>query len=371
MKKVVILGCGFGGLSAAIELSKNKNISVSVIDKSENFTLIPVLPDIIGREINPQNVVFPIGKLSKKYNFDFINSLAKNINIQNNNVLTEKEIVKYDYLIIAVGAETNFYGDRGVESKALKLDNAEDSKKIHDTVMNCSYQHFVVSGGGYTGIEVATNIKLLLDKKKMNKKVTIVEASPSLLGAIPKWMKEYIIKNLKKMKVEFKIETSVKAVEGKTITLSTGEKIESAILIWSAGVKTPDVVYNLDNKKTKQGRIIVDEYLKIKDNCFIIGDSASFDKLRMAVRFSIQQGRLAAKNIINLIKGKKLQKYKPFDLGYLLPMANNACCGIILGMPVKGFLAIWAHYFLSVWLSYGKNNKLGIIKDLLYNRSIF
>ena len=86
----------------------------------------------------------------------------------------------------------------------------------------------------------------------MNKKVTIVEASPSLLGAIPKWMKEYIIKNLKKMKVEFKIETSVKAVEGKTITLSTGEKIESAILIWSAGVKTPDVVYNLDNKKTIQ-----------------------------------------------------------------------------------------------------------------------
>lgn len=364
--KIVIIGCGFGGLSAAIKLAQvGWLVEITVIDKRKDFTFLPLLPDIIGRQISPENMVYPIVKIAKKFSFRLIQDRVHKIEPDKNKVLADKDEIDYDYLMIAAGSETNFYGNTQVQQNAFKLDDAEDGKKIEQAVRNGKNHTILVSGGGYTGIEVATNLKVLIDKKKLNKKVMIVELGPSLLGPLPQWMKDYVIKGLNHMGIEFLLNTSIKEIQGTKITLSNGQTLDPAMLIWTAGVKTPDAVYNLAGEKTKQGRLVVDEYLRIKENVFAIGDCAAVGKLRMAVRFSIQQGRVAAENILRSIKQKNLRKYRPFDWGYFVPMANNSSCGIALGMNLKGFIGILGHYFLCIWLSYGLKNRLGLIKDLL------
>ncbi len=369
MKKVVIIGCGFGGLSAAIKLSAKADLEVMVVDQRKNFTFLPLLPDIIGREFSPENLIYPIEKLSQKYKFKFVNNKVMKVELETNKIVTGKEELNYDYLIIAAGSETNFYGNTQIMENAFKVDDQEDAKKIHDSVLSGKYDTFFISGGGYTGVEVATNLKKLLNKHNSSQKVIILEVGPSLLGPLPDWMKEYVKKGLARMGIEYRVKTSVQKIENGTITLSDGQQLSKAMLIWSAGVKTPQFVSSLSIEKTKQGRLKVNEYLQIENNCYVVGDCAAFSTLRMSARFAIQEGRVAAENIVRQVARQEQKKYQAFDWGYFIPMANNWSCGIALGNKLKGFIGILGHYFLCLWLSYGFKNRLGILKKLLFKLS--
>ena len=140
------------------------------------------------------------------------------------------------------------------------------------------------------------------------------------------------------------------------------------MVFWTAGVKTSDFISKLNVEKTGQGRIKVDEFLRLKDGIFVVGDAAGFlykkMPLRMAVQFSILQGRIAGANVINTILNKPLIKYNPKDLGYVIPMANNKSCSKILGLNLKGVFPTILHYFMCIYRSYGLYNKFGILKDL-------
>jgi NADH dehydrogenase len=366
MKKIVIIGGGFGGLSAAFKLApKSSLLEVTVIDPRKDFTFLPLLPDLIGREISPEHLTYPIAKIAEKFGFHHLPARVNKIDLDQKKVVADKNEIDYDYLMIAAGSETNFYGNKEVEQNALKLDDAADGVRIHAAVLSGKYDTFIVSGGGYTGMEAATNLKLLLKKKKLDKKVMVVEIGPALLGPLPQWMKDFVMRQLEKLGIEYFVKTSIKQIAGDKISLSDGREVGRALLIWSAGVKTPAAVSALAVEKTRQGRLAVDEYLRIRENCFAVGDCAASGNLRMAARFSIQQGRVAAQNILRNIRGKKLKKYRSFDWGYFVPLANNTACGITLGMNLKGFIGILGHYFLCFWLSYGLRNRFGLIRDLL------
>jgi NADH:ubiquinone reductase (H+-translocating) len=153
------------------------------------------------------------------------------------------------------------------------------------------------------------------------------------------------------------------------LRLSSGEILDRALLIWAAGVRTGDFIPALDIDKTVQGRINVDEFLRADDSVFVIGDAANFPYrgsfLRMAVQFAIAQGSAAGQNILALIHHKPLRSFKPRDLGYLIPMANNRSCGIVLGLKVKGVLATFFHYFMCVYRTYSLRNKFGFFRELL------
>jgi NADH dehydrogenase len=373
MKRIIILGCGFSGLSAAGYFAgfarRNKTIEILAIDKSKYFNFLPMLPDCLGRGVNPEFLTYDIEHFAKARNFKFLNAQVSAIDLEKKEVSVSGQLLSYDYLLISSGTETNFYGNDALAKAAYKLDSSDDAKKIRQALNDDSLDTYVVAGGGYTGIEVATNLSLYAKKKSLKKRVFVVERAPAILGPLPGWMRDYVQKNLKELKIEVFTDTAIKEAKGREILLTSGIRFTNALLIWTAGVKTALYLQNLALKKNPQGRIEADEYLRLNDNCFVAGDSALFkyqdNFLRMSVQFAITQGRCAALNIIRSILGKTLLAYRPQDPGYIIPLANNRACGKILGKDMRGCLPIMLHYLMCIYRARGLGNKLGIIRDLI------
>jgi len=370
MKRVLIIGGGFGGLTAASILCKSSlRLDVTLIDKKLSSDFLPNLPDVIGRGMNPEFLTCKIEALGKEYGFKFINEEVVSVSLEKKQAQTASGVLNYDYLIIASGSETNFYGNENIKNFAYKLDDAEDAKTILKALKQGIFDTFIIAGGGYTGVEVATNLRLFLDKNKKHNRIIIVERSPSILGSLPGWMKNYVSGNLKRLNVDILVNGAIEKIEEDKVYISVGEIFNKACVIWAAGVKTSDFIQNLNVEKNRQGRINVDDYLRLNDNCFVIGDAANFSynsvNLRMAVQFAIAEGASAAINIIKTIKGQRLHKFKPVDLGYIIPMANNRSCGAVFGINLTGFLPTVFHFVMCIYRSWGLRNKFGIIKSLL------
>ncbi|MDD5356515.1 MAG: FAD-dependent oxidoreductase [Candidatus Omnitrophica bacterium] len=371
MKKVIIIGGGFAGLSALAVFcrSKRQDLEVTLINEKDKVSFLPMLPDCLGRNINPEHLIFDLAEFSAKKHSNFIMDKVAAVNLEKRELVISNKNLKYDFLIISSGSETNFYGNNEIRHHSFKLDDAQDAGLIRKSLDENKYDSFLVTGAGYTGIEVATNLRVYLEKRKINKRIIIVERAASILGPLPQWTKDYVADNLKRLNIEVLLNSSIDKAEGGKISLSGGVSFDNSMLIWAAGVKTSDFIQNLNVEKNPQGRIRVDEYLRVNNTCFAAGDAAYFSYknnfLRMAVQFAIIQGDCCAKNIIKNIEGRKLIKFRPIDLGLIIPMANNKAAGRVLGIEMKGFLPIFFHYVMCIYRSYGLKNKFGIIKDLM------
>lgn len=371
MHKIVIIGGGFGGLTAARRLCLSGfSFEGALIDKKKSSDFLPALPDCLGRGIDPGCLAYPIGYMCEAAGFKFINDEVMSIDVEKKEISMKSRALNYDFLIIASGSETNFYGNENIRKYACKLDDAEDAGNIVEKLNEGSYKTYIIGGGGYTGVEAAANLAVFLSKKKIaGARVIIVERSGSILGPLPEWMKIYAFRNLKQLNVEIFVNSRIEKIEGQKAYVSGGRVFDNSLVIWAAGVKTADFIQDLGAKKNPQGRIEVDEYLRLNRHCFVIGD-ASYVRckdifLRMAVQFSIAQGRCAARNIINTIKGRRLDRYSPVDLGYIIPMANNMSCGKILGINMKGFMPTVFHFMMCVYRSWGWRNKINLLKGLI------
>jgi len=368
MKKIIIIGGGFAGLSALAVFCRreSRDFEITLIDEKDNASFLPMLPDCLGRGVAPEHLLYDLAGLSAKKHFNFIMDKVIGINLEKKEVMTSKVNLNYDFLIVASGSETNFYGNSRLKDCSFKLDNAQDAGSMRKALDD--YDCFLIFGAGYTGIEVATNLRIYLEKKKIDKRIVIVERSAAMLGPLPQWMKDYVADNLKRLNIEVLINSSLDKVEGSKVSLTGGATFDNSMLIWAAGVKTSDFIQNLNVEKNPQGRIKVDEYLRVDNACFAAGDAAYFSRnnifLRMAVQFAVAQGNCCAKNIIRSAQGKRLIKFRPLDLGLIIPMANNRAAGRILGVNMKGFLPVFFHYLMCIYRSYSLRNKLGIIKDL-------
>lgn len=370
MKKVLIIGGGFAGLSALNKLSRfSKKTDIALVDKKKEFNFLPVIPDIVGRKIDPCFLTNNLEDMCRKQGCKFINEEIISLDLKNKFAYGSKQDIVYDFLLIASGSQTNFYGNDLVEKNSYKLDSVLDAYKILGTLNSKKFNTFIIAGGGYTGIEIASNLKRHINSLKIDKKVVIIEKAPSLLGPLPDWMKQYVSRNLIRLNIEFYTNIEIANIEPNKVTLSNGKIFDKSMLIWTAGVRTGEFIEKLDVEKNHQGRIKVDSYLRLSDSCFVAGDAALFSyrgkDLRMAIQFAISQGEHAAKNILNIVLNKPLREFKPLDLGYIIPMANNISCGNILGFNIRGAIPIILHYFMCIYRSFGLRNKIGILIDLI------
>ncbi|MDD3087838.1 MAG: FAD-dependent oxidoreductase [Candidatus Omnitrophica bacterium] len=364
MKSIIVIGGGFSGLACIKRLLTYRGkAEITLINDKQDFNFLPLLPDCISGRVNPEYLTFNLANLSRRINF--VKERVTGIDLEGKRVVFSGLTFNYDFLLVGSGTETNFYGNEEIRKAAIKLDNTDDVNSFIGVMSQGRVSAYVIAGAGYTGIEVATNLRVALNKQGIKGKIVIVERATSILGPLPQWMKDYVLTNLKNMDIEVLTDLSVDRVYGRRIDLSGGQVFDDAVLIWTAGVETSAFIRNLNVEKSPQGRIRVDEYLRFNDSCFAAGDAAFFSYkdsyLRMAVQFSIVQGDCAGLNIIKSMQGKSLVKYRPVDLGYIIPMANNRSCGILFGFKVKGVFPVFLHYLMCIYRSLGLRNKLGVL----------
>lgn len=369
MKRVLIIGGGFAGCAALRRLSCHpKEVMITLIDKKQEFNFLPLLPDLIGRGVGGRFLTLRIDALATHKGFCFVRDEVVSIDVASRTVSTNTKQLPYDYLLIASGSETNFYGNEEIRNAACKIDEVSDLEKIVGILNKDEYTTFVIAGGGYTGIEVATNLVSYCRRFRKNKKVVIVEFAPQLLGSLPEKIRRDVQDTIKRLGIVTLFGSTVTKASGSFVHVSDGTVFEKALLIWTAGVKTASFIQNLPFEKNRQGRLKVDECLRLKESIFAAGDACEFiyrhNPLRMAVQFSIAQGEHAAQNILGLIRNAPLKKFKPLDLGYIIPMANNRSSGLVMGMYVQGMLATLLHYAMCVYRLPTLKNKFGLMRTL-------
>lgn len=369
MKRVLIIGGGFAGCTALERLSRYpKEVMATLVDRKKEFNFLPLLPDLIGRGLKPQYLTLDIESLVTRKGFCFVRGEVVSIDIAAKTVSTGTTQLPYDYLLIASGSETNFYGNEEFKAAAYKIDEAADMEKIIAALKDKKYTTVVISGGGYTGIEVATNLVSYCRQAGKHKKIVIVESAPSLLGMFPQGLRNDTQKNLKRLGIEVLLGCTVLKATGSTLHISNGKVFDEVLFIWTAGVKTALFVEQLPFEKNRQGRLKVDAYLRVQGDIFAAGDASAFfyrgNPLRMAVQFSILQGRVAAENMLRRMRNAPLKEFKPVDLGYIIPMANNRSCGMVMGIYVKGILATLLHYLMCLYRLPTLRNKLGLMRTL-------
>ncbi len=366
--RVVIVGAGFGGLSAARELS-GVQADVLVVDR-QNFHLFqPLLYQVATAGLEPEEIAHPVRQILRgRSNVRFRMATATGVDWAGRQVVTDVGPIPFDYLILAAGSATNFFGIDGVAAHAQPLKGLNEAVNVRNHLLSCferaiaepdparrsALLTFVVAGGGPTGVEfagaLAELIRLVLvhdyvglDLKES--RVILVESGPALLPVMAPSLQKAAIRALRTKGVDVRLSTSVRGFDGKTIAVGDGETIQASTLVWAAGVRGADLGAALGLPLPKSGRVPVEPTLQIATHpeAFVIGDLASFSvdgkPLPMVAPAAIQQGHIAGENIRRAISGLPLLTFSYRDKGTMATIGRNSAVCQIGRLRLTGFAA--------------------------------
>lgn len=378
MKHVVVIGGGVAGINALERLrKKSKSLRITLVDKRTTSDFLPLLPDMLWRDIHGYNLEYDLAAFCRRNQIDFKCASVQRIDIAQHEIHTSEDVIEYDELVIACGTQTCFYGNNRLKKVAYTLESVGDAWKLRTALNDCTHDAYIVVGGGYVGIEVACALKsFILSKrtsglgnaKPFNPEIVVVEKADRLLPMLPIWISNYVKAYLKKQNITVVNCLTVSDAQDKTVSLSDGKVYVNSLLVWSAGVCAQDFITSLQLKKNRQGRVSVDETFSIAESVYVIGDAAVYEykgkALRMSYKCAKDQGRYVADYIISRVKGAKQPKpYRPFDPGYIVPMGAKAACGNVFGFRIKGCLFL--HYIVGFYLLRAWKNKLALFKAIL------
>lgn len=381
MNKVAIIGGGFAGIAAARVLAKNRcerpsashsgaGVDVHLFDSSSTFDFLPYLPEVLGRRLSPQSVSNRHADLAKRYGFTYHSKEIARIETERRRIVTENNSpFTYDYLIAAGGAKTNFYGNQEAMRHAFRIRSLSDVLEIIARLEEDAPEHFIVVGGGYTGLESASQLRRYARKTGAAMKIIIVELKETLVPMRAQWMRRYMETQMQELGITVKTQCTVESFEDDGVRLTTGDMIPNALVLWNAGVTVPRLFSEGSVQTDNTGRVVVDEYLRAAERCYVAGDGAHVEKevspLPMASYLAIQEGKAAARNVLREIGTRPLKRYKPRTYGLVIPLANGRGCGMLLGVKVKGVIASLIHHLSSYYRSSDRKVRRSIIRDLL------
>ena len=423
-KKVVILGGGFAGVECArqLESSFKNNSEVEIIMISEdNFLLFtPMLPQVASGIIETRHIVMPIRAICKKTKF--YEGRIKNVDPFGKLVTLwgtgEKRGVSiyYDYLVVALGSETNFFGMADVEKNAYTMKTLNDAVVLRnrvvdmleqadnetDTILRDSLLTFVIVGGGFAGIETAGELlDLLLDARKhyptIHKddiRVIVLEALSMILPGFNEKLADFSKEKMIERGIDIRLRTAVTSFDGTEVTVKSLDEnpknsvneskisgIRTKTLIWTAGV-TPVNTIKRSMFKTDKGKIIVNDFLEVPEfpGVFAIGDCALFmdpqtnRPFAPTAQIAEAEAKIAAHNLNALIKNSEKKKFVYHSKGQMAIIGKRTGIATFLGMNISGFLAwlIWRNVYLSKIASPDKKVRIFLdwIIDLFFDRDI-
>jgi NADH dehydrogenase len=398
LTRVVIIGGGFGGLELAKALNK-KNFQVVMLDKNNYHTFQPLLYQVSSAGLEAESIAYPIRKIFKKQkNFHFRWCEVKKIVPEDNKLETNVGYIRYDFLVIATGSTTNFFGIEGLSEKAMTMKTVSEALELRNLILQNlekaliaddpkekeSLMTFVIVGGGPTGVELAGALSELkrhvlpedypeLDLRNM--RVILIESGGELLQHLQPENQQRALKYLTEMGVEIWLNVKVVKYDGKTVFTASGKELTTSNLIWTAGVKG-NIIEGLSPEVIHRGRYLCDEFNMLKGykNIFAIGDVALQEHEPkypnghpQIAPVAIQQGKLLAKNLVSLMDQHPLLPFEYRDKGNMATIGRNKAVVEIGKMRLGGFLG-WALWMLlHLILLIGFRNKIIVLINWIWN----
>lgn len=387
---VVILGAGFAGLRAAAKLA-HAPVDVTLVDKRNYHLFQPLLYQVATASVQAGDIAYPIRSIVRhQKNLEFRVTRVTSVDAEAKKVHTLDGIISYDYLIVAVGGSTNFFGNQSIEKNAYGLKDIEDAVGLRNQILSMveravqepeadrrrAMLTFVIVGGGPTGVESAGALSelvyLILKKDYSNLntqeiRILLLEAGSSLLSVMPEKLREITIKTLEEKKVDIRLGAKVVDFDGEKVILGSGEVIPTNTLLWAAGVQAASLVTNTGLKLGSMRRIIVDLTMQVPKHpeIFAIGDAAHCEwegsPLPMIAPVANQEADVAAANIVNIVQGKTLQLLQYKDKGVLATIGRNAAVAKMGSWEFAGFFA-WLFWLLvHVVLLIGYRNRIIVL----------
>jgi len=399
-RRIVILGAGFGGLTTALELARRlrrePRAEVLLLD-AHNFHLFsPMLHEVTSGSVEPRHVVWPIRGLGRRTRFTFERRQVRAIDLNARKIATDRDEIGYEYLVIALGSTTNYYGVRGAAERTFAFKTLPDAVRLRNHILEMFEQAvderdperrrrlltFVLVGAGCTGVELATELHDLARRTLVRHypvlaagevRIVLAEATGRIIPCVSDQLAALGLTKLREKGIEVRLHAPVVAVGDGLVEFQDGEKLTTDTVIWTAGVKATPVVEALPVEKDKLGRVIVNEHLEIPPfpGVFAIGDAAHSrdsrlqDALPPTAQVAMQQARAVAHNIARDLRGRTKEPFTYRHRGDLVSLGIGDGVGEIAGLAFSGLPAwlLWRSVFLAKLV--GWKNRIRVALDWL------
>lgn len=399
LKRVVIIGGGFAGIALAKKL-RNKCLQVVLIDKHNYHTFQPLLYQVATGGLEAGSIAYPIRKVIQEYkDFYFRLTSVKEIDTKNQKVISEIGDLYYDYLVIATGSKTNYFGNKEIERnsmsmktipqslniRSLILENFEQAVLTKDINESNALTNFILVGAGPTGVELAGALAEMkkailqkdypdLDISKMQ--INLIQSGDRVLNTMSEKSSAAAEKFLSDLGVKIWKNVQVTNYDGRTVTTNSDLTFETATVIWTAGVQGA-AIFGLPASSLVDRvlRIRVNEFNQVKgfDNIFAIGDIASMETKKypqghpMMAQPAMQQGKLLGDNLVKFISGKIMEPFEYNDKGSMATIGRNLA---VVDLPHYHFSGIFAWFvwmFVHLFSLIGFKNKAVVFLNWVYN----
>lgn len=400
IKKVVVVGGGFGGVNLIKKLSKDKNFHITLVDRNNYHFFPPLLYQVATAFIEPSNISYPFRRMfQEKPNLRFHMGSLVRVNPESNTIDTDTATLSYDYLVLALGTESNFFGIENVKKNSLPMKtvdealnlrnhlllNMEKAVRARDKSEREKYLNIVIAGGGPTGVELAgmlaemgRNIarKEYPEIRNFGSHLYLVDAGPVLLAPMSKKAQEEAYKVLNDLGVQIIMNKAVKDYADGKVLLADGTSINTNALIWASGVIAREVPGLPKESITRGRRITVDEYNKVTgtSNIYAIGDicfqttDKNFPKGHpQLAQVAIQQGQLLAANLKRLHHNEAIKPFAYNDKGSMAIIAKYKAVADLPKFSIKGFFAWLIWLFIHIIPLVGFRNKVELAISWLHS----
>ena len=393
---VAIVGAGFGGLKAARLLARAP-VRVLLIDRNNYHLFQPLLYQAAAAYLEPEQVAKPVRAiLRNQRNLSFRVAEVRGVDFARRRVVTAEESFPYDYLILAIGGQTNFYGLAGVQRHGFSLKSLQDAIRIRNHILACCEKAvlekdllarlalltFAVGGGGSAGVEMAGALAELVqhvlvkdypELEREQLRVLLLEGQGEILPGFPAELCRVARETLGRKGVSVRLDTQVADYDGRELRLKGGEKLPAATLIWTGGIAAAPLARALKVPLGRQDRILAEPTLQLPGHpeVYSIGDAtyveAGGQPLAMVAPAAVQMAEKAVANILAALAGRALSPFVYRSPGLLATIGRNAAVAQIGGVKLRGFLA-WAVWVVVHLIRLvGFRNRLMVLINWVYD----
>ncbi len=397
--RIIIIGGGFGGIALAKKLS-GKDVQVILLDKHNYHTFQPLLYQVSTGGLEPDSIAYPIRKVLQGYpNFYFRLAEVLQIDTDTNILKTNIGSIGFDYLVVATGSKTNFFGNQNIEShgmamktvpqslnlRSLILENFEQALLTDDLHERDALMNFVIVGGGPTGVELAGALaeikkgilpKDYPDLDTRRAQINLVQGSDRILPAMSEVASKKAERFLEKLGVNVWKNIRVSDYDGKHVSTNTDTSFEAATLVWAAGVQAV-CIKGLDGKEllSRGSRLKVNSFHQVEgfENIFAIGDVAQMESEAfpyghpMMAQPAIQQGESLGENLARLVENKSMKPFKYRDKGSMATVGRNKAVVDLKKFKFQGVFAWYVWMFVHLYFLIGFRNRVVVFINWVYN----